>query len=217
MAVKILKDLAGQSGDSLRVWNPLTGHARRPHDDRRPAHPSRAPGRRGLRRLRLRGRRRRPGVAAAELVGKSRHAAHDSRYGRRVHRLLHRGRPGRVEPSRQSAGQAVRKQWHGTRAQRDAARDVQPHHRAADGRSRARRAACATGSTRTCRATSATPPALPGDAAEHVLWAADVWYSIKKHWCIEAQRFVRAHRADAATAVGSRSKRRRAGVAAGNG
>lgn len=43
------------------------------------------------------------------------------------------------------------------------------------------------------------PSGLPGDAAEHVLWAADVWYSIKKHWCIEAQRFVRAHRADAAT------------------
>jgi hypothetical protein len=36
---------------------------------------------------------------------------------------------------------------------------------------------------------------LPGDAAEHVLWAADVWYSIKKRWCIEAQRLIRARRA----------------------
>lgn len=36
------------------------------------------------------------------------------------------------------------------------------------------------------------PSALPGDAPEHVLWAADVWYSIKRHWCIEAQRLVRA-------------------------
>jgi hypothetical protein len=36
---------------------------------------------------------------------------------------------------------------------------------------------------------------LPADAAGHVLWAADVWYSIKKHWCIEAQRWVRAQRA----------------------
>jgi hypothetical protein len=27
-----------------------------------------------------------------------------------------------------------------------------------------------------------------------VLWAADVWYSIKKHWCLEAQRLVRAER-----------------------
>lgn len=33
---------------------------------------------------------------------------------------------------------------------------------------------------------------LPGDAAQHVIWAADVWYSIKKHWCLEAQRWVRA-------------------------
>jgi hypothetical protein len=36
---------------------------------------------------------------------------------------------------------------------------------------------------------------LPGDAAQHVLWAADVWYSIKKHWCLEAQHWVRAQRA----------------------
>ena len=35
---------------------------------------------------------------------------------------------------------------------------------------------------------------LPADAAGHVLWAADVWYSIKKHWCLEAQRWVRAQR-----------------------
>jgi hypothetical protein len=39
---------------------------------------------------------------------------------------------------------------------------------------------------------------LPGDAPQHVLWAADVWYSIKKHWCLEAQRWLRAQSADAA-------------------
>ena len=37
----------------------------------------------------------------------------------------------------------------------------------------------------------ADPSDLPGDAALHVLWAADVWYSIKKHWCLEAQRLIR--------------------------
>jgi hypothetical protein len=26
----------------------------------------------------------------------------------------------------------------------------------------------------------------------NALWAADVWYSIKKHWALEAQRFLRA-------------------------
>jgi hypothetical protein len=36
--------------------------------------------------------------------------------------------------------------------------------------------------------------ALPGDASSHVMWAADVWYSIKKHWCIEAQNLIRARR-----------------------
>ena len=28
-----------------------------------------------------------------------------------------------------------------------------------------------------------------------VLWAADVWYGVKKHWCLEAQQLIRARRA----------------------
>jgi hypothetical protein len=35
---------------------------------------------------------------------------------------------------------------------------------------------------------------LPGEAPSHVMWAADVWYSVKKHWCIEAQNLIRARR-----------------------
>jgi hypothetical protein len=35
---------------------------------------------------------------------------------------------------------------------------------------------------------------LPEGPNENALWAADVWYSIKKHWCLEAQRLVRALR-----------------------
>ena len=34
----------------------------------------------------------------------------------------------------------------------------------------------------------------PGDNSG-ALWAGDVWYSIKKHWCLEAQRLIRARRA----------------------
>jgi hypothetical protein len=37
-----------------------------------------------------------------------------------------------------------------------------------------------------------TPPAGAGDG---VLWAADVWHSVKKHWALEAQRLIRARRA----------------------
>ena len=29
-------------------------------------------------------------------------------------------------------------------------------------------------------------------APDHILWAADVWYSIKKHWVLELQRLLRA-------------------------
>jgi alpha-beta hydrolase superfamily lysophospholipase len=38
---------------------------------------------------------------------------------------------------------------------------------------------------------------FPADAVSvaNALWAADVWYSIKKHWVIEAQRFLRAKNA----------------------
>lgn len=39
------------------------------------------------------------------------------------------------------------------------------------------------------------PSTLPPDAQRHVLWAADVWYSVKRHWCLEAQHLVRAWRA----------------------
>jgi hypothetical protein len=36
---------------------------------------------------------------------------------------------------------------------------------------------------------------IPGGDDSHVLWAADVWHSVKKHWCLEAQRLIRAQRA----------------------
>ena len=36
---------------------------------------------------------------------------------------------------------------------------------------------------------------LPAGPVYNALWAADVWYSIKKHWCLEAQRLIRARRA----------------------
>ena len=36
---------------------------------------------------------------------------------------------------------------------------------------------------------------LPNGNADNVLWAADVWHSIKRHWTVEAQHFVRARRA----------------------
>jgi hypothetical protein len=38
-------------------------------------------------------------------------------------------------------------------------------------------------------------PALPEADVQNLLHAADIWYSVKKHWCLEAQRLVRAHRA----------------------
>ena len=36
---------------------------------------------------------------------------------------------------------------------------------------------------------------LPDGAASNVMFAADVWHNIKKHWCLEAQQLIRAKRA----------------------
>ena len=39
------------------------------------------------------------------------------------------------------------------------------------------------------------PPGASDGRDNNAFWAADVWFSIKKHWCIEAQRLIRARRA----------------------
>lgn len=49
-----------------------------------------------------------------------------------------------------------------------------------------------------------TPATPPPDGAKNVLWAADVWYSVKKHWVLEAQRLIRAKRSGAMPAVGGK-------------
>jgi hypothetical protein len=45
---------------------------------------------------------------------------------------------------------------------------------------------------------AAAQPALPEGPdvdSDNILHAADIWYSVKKHWCIEAQRLITARRA----------------------
>ena len=44
-------------------------------------------------------------------------------------------------------------------------------------------------------ATMPAPPAVPGGSDNGLLWATDVWYSVKKHWVLEAQKVIRARRA----------------------
>ncbi len=45
-------------------------------------------------------------------------------------------------------------------------------------------------------------PVVPDGVIGHnVLWAADVWFSIKKHWCLEAQRLIHAKRAASESAT----------------
>ena len=127
-------------------------------------------------------------------VGKPLHAPEDSGQRRRVHRLLHQRRLVRADLSRQSTGPPVRGQRQEQRAQRRAAVELQPRDGSGDARRWRRTRGCATGSTRTFRQVPADMSSLPADAQGHVMWAADVWYSIKKRWCIEAQNLIRARR-----------------------
>ncbi len=41
----------------------------------------------------------------------------------------------------------------------------------------------------------AVPPAMPGVDLRNIVHAADIWFSVKKSWCLEAQRYARATRA----------------------
>ena len=41
----------------------------------------------------------------------------------------------------------------------------------------------------------AAPPEGPGVDASNIVHAADIWHSVKKHWCLEAQRLIGARRA----------------------
>lgn len=42
-----------------------------------------------------------------------------------------------------------------------------------------------------------TPDGKFGSDSSHIQWAADVWYSIRKHWVLELQRIIRAQRGQA--------------------
>ncbi len=47
-------------------------------------------------------------------------------------------------------------------------------------------------------AASGSAPEFPGDTdSSNIVHAADIWYSVKQHWCVEAQRLIRAQRAEA--------------------
>jgi hypothetical protein len=46
------------------------------------------------------------------------------------------------------------------------------------------------------------PPADAGIDTSNVVHAADIWYSVKKHWCLEAQRLIRTRRTVAARGAG---------------
>jgi hypothetical protein len=41
----------------------------------------------------------------------------------------------------------------------------------------------------------AVPPAIPGADLDNLVHAADIWFSVKKHWCLQAQRYANASRA----------------------
>lgn len=51
------------------------------------------------------------------------------------------------------------------------------------------------------QALDALPPTLADADLRNLVHAADIWFSVKKHWCLEAQRHARARRAPLATGL----------------
>ena len=133
--------------------------------------------------------------ASARTVADARQAARDSRHGRGLHRLLDRLgsdrrdlRPGseRYHADRHRAGAQRRCSPAGT------SHIGMPHTRA----SRAQSGRRARGSTATDpRVAAARAAGRAGIDASNIVHAADIWYSVKKHWCLEAQRLIGARRA----------------------
>jgi len=49
----------------------------------------------------------------------------------------------------------------------------------------------------------AAPPTGPGIDTSNIVHAADIWYSVKEHWCLGAQRLIKARRAAIAAKGGA--------------
>ena len=96
----------------------------------------------------------------------------------------HPGRPDRRQPLRR---RALRARRHGARAQRHAAGELQPHRRCrARAPRRATRHARVDRRLRTGRSRRAA--GAGGRRHANLVHAADIWHSVKQHWCLEAQR-----------------------------
>ena len=198
-AVKILHVLAGDYGASVPVWNPLTDFPENRTSIVDPMHRRTQPVV-GLRVAYVSvGRRRRRRVPPAQPVEPAGQAAHDSRHRRGIHRLFDRPRLLGVDACRGSMRRAIS----ATAARANVRNVTLPAAIQPRGRSGRRRPPATTGERGLDRGLrpGAQPAAAAGGSAENILWAADVWCSVKKYWVIEAQRLIRAKRAAPAPAV----------------
>ena len=190
-AVKVLYELAGAFGDSVRVWNPLTDAA----EDRTTIVDPLTGRERPVVGLRV-GYVSVVGAGGAALLLPNqwidgRQAAYDPGHRGGVHRIHDRGRHVRVGLLWRSL--ELPEQRHARRCATSACPPNTP-----TSRSRRLRISPATKAMRDWL--NAYRPgdvnAVPADSGstDNALWAADVWFSIKKHWVIGAQRLIRARR-----------------------
>ena len=190
LVVRTLHELAGAFADSVAVWDPMTDAPLPrstivdPRDGRtRPVIGLTVPYAAAL----ATGLLPRLLLLQWDMLPRLRSIPGQRRGIRRLHARMGSDR-GRAARRRAVCGDRPRR-----RAQHHAAGRLPPRHAAA-GRSRSppmRRRA--RGSTRT-RPATATPGPSPDAAADtaNLLHAADIWRSVRRHWCLEAQRLIRA-------------------------
>ena len=189
--VKVLYELDGKFDDRIDVFNPTDAICRGSHHDCRPADRQDTPHHRPQAVVCVGRGRRRYRVAAAQPMEHGEPPVRHTGHRRRFHRLRTGRRPDRLDGPRTRDLYAAL----GTANVRNVRLPAAYSHLYVVNTARlgAEPNARAWINAWTPALTGKDPPA--GIDQENIQWAADVWYSIKQHWVIEAQRFVRARRA----------------------
>ena len=198
LAIRVLYELAGAFHESIDVWNPSTGESEQRTTIRDPLTGQHAAGRRASR-FRMR-RRSPPASCRACCSDNGRCSASCARSRTSVDEFT-----GFIDPVGSDRRHASREASPTARPDRREVRNVRfaGMARAISDCRNAQGARDQSGDARLDRRVSTgrcdrRSPAVDGIDTRNLVHAADIWFSIKKHWCVEAQRMIRQRRVAAA-------------------
>ena len=190
-AVKVLYEPRRRVRRSHPGLEPGDRFAGGPGHDHRSVHRAAPPGPRPARGLRVgRGCRRRRTASPQPMVD-GRPAARDAGHGRGVHRLLARPRHDRLG----FLGSASDFRANGKASVRNVRLPADYSHVTVAVTSDLARSPAMREWLNDYRPGQVNGVPVAEGPTDNALWAADVWFNIKRHWAIEAQKVIRAQRA----------------------